>query len=66
MRMRIRLASVVKQHPIITFFVLAYPFSWVLESPLVFLTDSVTDAQVLVLRILVSNVPAVVAIVLSS
>jgi hypothetical protein len=66
MRMRFRLASVVKQHPIITFFVLAYAFSWVLESPLVFLTDSVTDAQVLVLRILASNVPSVGAIVLSS
>jgi hypothetical protein len=38
-----RLSSVVKQHPIITFFALAYALSWILESPLVFLQDTVTD-----------------------
>src|SRR5215210_9018783 len=61
-----RLSSVVKQHPIVTFVVLAYALSWILESPLVFLTDSLTDAQALVLRILASNVPSVVAIVLTA
>jgi membrane protease YdiL (CAAX protease family) len=66
MKMISRLSSVVKRHPIITFFVLAYTLSWILESPLVFLTDSVTDTQGLVLRILASNVPSVVAIVLTA
>jgi uncharacterized protein len=64
--MMYRLSSVVKRHPIITFVVLAYALSWILESPLVFLTDSVTDAQDLVLRILASNVPSVVAIMLTA
>jgi membrane protease YdiL (CAAX protease family) len=61
-----RLSSVVKQHPLITFFVLAYTLSWIIESPLVFLRDSVTDTQYLVLVLLASNVPSVVAIVLTA
>src|SRR5918996_1844929 len=61
-----RLSSVVKRHPLITFFVLAYALAWIIESPLVFLTDSVTDTQVLVVQILSSNVPSVVAIVLTA
>ena len=61
-----RLSSVVKRHPIITFFVLAYALSWIIESPLVFLGDSVTTTQSLVLVILASNVPSVVAIVLTA
>jgi len=61
-----RLSSVVKQHPIITFFALAYALSWSLESPLVLLRDSVTDTQGLVLIILASNVPSAVAIVLTA
>src|ERR687898_235280 len=56
--------SLVKRHPIIAFFVLAYALAWIIESPLVFLTDSLTDTQVLVLQILSANVPSVVAIVL--
>jgi hypothetical protein len=55
--------SLVKRHPIITFFVLAYAISWILESPLVLLRDTVTDTQGLVLIILASNVPSAVAIV---
>ena len=55
-----------KRHPIITFFVLTYVLTWAIESPLVFLTDSVTDTQGLVLVILASNVPSVVAIVLTA
>jgi uncharacterized protein len=56
----------VKRHPIITFFVLTYVFTWAIESPLVFLTDSVTATQGLVLVILASNVPSAVAIVLTA
>jgi membrane protease YdiL (CAAX protease family) len=58
--------SLVRRHPLITFFVLAYALSWSLESPLVFLRDFVTDTQVLVLVILASNVPSAVAIVLTA
>jgi uncharacterized protein len=61
-----RLLSVVKRHPLITFFILTYALTWAIESPLVFLTDSVTAAQGLVLVILASNVPSVVAIVLTA
>jgi membrane protease YdiL (CAAX protease family) len=56
----------VKRHPIITFFVLTYVITWAIESPLVFLTDSVTATQGLVLVILASNVPSAVAIVLTA
>ena len=58
--------SLVKRHPLITFFVLAYALSWILESPLVFLRDSLTDTQGLILTILASNVPSVLAIVLTA
>src|ERR671911_3155472 len=58
--------SLVKRHPIITFFVLTYMITWAIESPLVFLTDSVTATQGLVLVILASNVPSAVAIVLTA
>src|ERR687897_3274839 len=58
--------SLVKRHPLITFFVLVYAITWAIESPLVFLTDSVTAIQGLVLVILASNVPSAVAIVLTA
>jgi uncharacterized protein len=58
--------ALVKRHPIITFFVLTYALTWAIESPLVFLTDSVTATQGLVLIILGSNVPSAVAIVLTA
>jgi membrane protease YdiL (CAAX protease family) len=64
--MMLRLWSVIKRHPLITFFVLTYALSWILESPLVFLRDSVTDTQGLVLILLASNVPSVLAIVLTA
>jgi uncharacterized protein len=58
--------SLVKRHPIITFFVLTYVLTWAIESPLVFLTDSLTGTQSLALVILASNVPSAVAIVLTA
>jgi membrane protease YdiL (CAAX protease family) len=58
--------SLVKRHPIIAFFVLAYALAWIIESPLVFLTDSVTGTQGLILTILSANVPSVVAIGLTA
>ncbi len=63
-----RLSSVVKQHPIITFFVLAYALSWSIESPFVFLGDSVTPTHGLglILLILASNVPSFLGIVLTA
>jgi membrane protease YdiL (CAAX protease family) len=64
--MMLRLWSVIKRHPLITFFVLTYALSWILESPLVYLRDSVTDTQGLVLILLASNVPSVLAIVLTA
>jgi uncharacterized protein len=67
MKMMSRLSSVVKRHPIITFFVLAYTLSWSIESPLVFLGDSITPAHGLglILLILASNVPSALGIVLT-
>jgi membrane protease YdiL (CAAX protease family) len=61
-----RLSSVVKGYPLVTFFVLAYALSWSIESPLVFLGDSVTGPQNLVIRILASNVPSALGIVLTA
>jgi CAAX protease family protein len=58
--------SLVKRRPLITFFVLTYVLTWAIESPFVFLTDSVTDTQGLVLSILSANVPSAVAIVLTA
>ena len=58
--------SLVKRHPLITFFVLTYTLTWSLESPLVFLTDSVTYTQGFVSVMLASNAPSVVAIVLTA
>jgi membrane protease YdiL (CAAX protease family) len=58
--------SLVRRHPIITFFVLTYMLTWAIESPFVFLTDSVTDTQGLVLKNLASNVPSAMAIVLTA
>src|SRR5688572_18508236 len=60
-----RQLSVVKQHPLITFFVLAYALAWIIESPLVFLRDSITVAQGQILYILSANVVSVLAIVLT-
>src|ERR671920_1528169 len=68
LNMMSRLSSVVRRHPIITFFVLAYTLAWIIESPLVLLRDSITagDPPGLFLVILASNVPSAVAIVLTA
>ena len=55
-----------RPHPLLSFFVLAYVLSWILESPLIFLGDTLTDTQGLVLVILVSNVPSLLAIALTA
>jgi uncharacterized protein len=56
----------VKRHPVIAFFVLTYTLTWLLESPLVLFRDSVTDTQGLVLVIIASNVPSMLAIVVTA
>jgi uncharacterized protein len=58
--------SLIRRHQLITFFVLAYMLSWIIESPLVFLRDTVTDTQGLVLVMLASNVPSLLGIVLTA
>jgi membrane protease YdiL (CAAX protease family) len=63
-----RLSNVVKQHPLVTFFVLAYALSWSLESPLVFLRDSLTAGAPpgIFLAMFASMVPSALAIVLTA
>jgi uncharacterized protein len=63
---RCNLVSALKRYPLVVFFVLAYALAWILESPLVFLGDTLTDTQDLVLKILSSNVPSMLAIVLTT
>src|SRR5215207_3677717 len=58
--------SLVRRHLLITFFFLTYALSWILESPLVFLRDTIPTTQGLVLVILGSNVPSLLAIVLTA
>jgi membrane protease YdiL (CAAX protease family) len=58
--------SVVKRHPLITFFVLTYALSWTFEIPLVVQQDGIAGAQGLVLNILAANVPSVLAIVFTA
>src|SRR5918994_316216 len=58
--------SLVRGHPLITFFVSTYALSWVLESPLVFLQDGITGTRGLILNLLAANVPSALAIVLTA
>ncbi len=60
------LSSVVKRHPIITFFVLTYALAWILWLPLVVLRDAIPATQGLVLVLLGSSVPSLLAIVLTT
>jgi len=59
------LTSVVKRHPLITFFLLTYVLSWTFEIPLVVLRDGIAGTQGFVLNILAANVPSVLAIMLT-
>jgi hypothetical protein len=58
--------SLVRRHLLITFFALTYALSWILWIPLVFLRDTITTTQGLVLVILSANVPSLLAIVLTA
>jgi hypothetical protein len=57
--------SLVRRHPLITFFVLTYALAWILWLPLVVLQDTIPAAPGLVLVLLGSNVPSLLAIVLT-
>jgi membrane protease YdiL (CAAX protease family) len=56
----------VRRHPLITFFVLTYALAWILWLPLVVLRDAIPPTQGLVLTILGSAVPSLLAIVLTA
>jgi hypothetical protein len=58
--------SAVRRHPLITFFVLTYLLSWILWLPLVILRDTIPAPQGLILTILGSAVPSLLAIVLTA
>jgi hypothetical protein len=58
--------SLIRRYLLVAFFVLAYALSWILESPLVFLGDTLTDTQGFVLTILASNVPSLLAVALTA
>lgn len=58
--------SLIRRYPLISFFILAYALSWSLESPLVLLRDTISPTVGLVLVILASNVPSLLAIVLTA
>src|SRR5215210_7083057 len=58
--------SSIRRHPLITFFVLTYTFSWILWLPLVVLRDTIPATQGLVLVLLGSAVPSLLAIVLTA
>ena len=58
--------SLVRRHPLITFFVLTYVISWIFLSPLVVLHDGIAGTRGLVLNLLAANVPSLLAIVLTA
>jgi uncharacterized protein len=62
------LVSLIRRYPLVSFFVLAYVLAWIIESPLVFLRDTFPagDPPGLFLVILASNVPSLLAIVLTA
>jgi membrane protease YdiL (CAAX protease family) len=62
------LMSLIRRYPLVSFFVLAYALAWIIESPLVFLRDTFPagDPPGLFLVILASNVPSLLAIVLTA
>jgi len=58
--------SAVRRHPLITFFVLTYLLAWILWLPLVILRDTIPAPQGLILTLLGSAVPSLLAIVLTA
>src|SRR5215211_270095 len=58
--------SLVRRHPLITFFVLTYALAWILWLPLVVLQDTIPTAPGLILVLLGSIVPSLLAIVLTA
>ncbi len=66
MKMMFRLSSVVNQHPLITFFVLTYAIAWSLWLPLVVLQETISATQGLILVLLGSAAPSLLAIVLTA
>jgi membrane protease YdiL (CAAX protease family) len=58
--------SLVRRHPLITFFVLTYALAWILWIPLVVLRDTIPATQGLVLVLLGSAVPSLLGIALTA
>ncbi len=58
--------SLVRRHPLISFFVLTYALAWILWLPLVVLRDAIPAAPGLVLVLLGSAVPSLLGIVLTA
>jgi len=58
--------SLIRRHPLISFFVLTYVLAWILWLPLVVLRDTIPATQGLVLVLLGSNVPSALAIALTA
>jgi uncharacterized protein len=58
----VRTQSLVRRHPLISFFVLTYVVTWTLWAPLVVFRDQIPGALVFVLIVLGSNVPSVLGV----
>jgi len=58
--------SLVRRHPLITFFVLTYALAWILWLPLIILRDTIPASQGLVLALLGSAAPSLLGIVLTA
>jgi uncharacterized protein len=58
--------ALLRRHPLISFFVLTYVLAWILWLPLVVLRDTIPATQGLILVILGSAVPSLLAIVLTA
>jgi membrane protease YdiL (CAAX protease family) len=58
----VRTQSLVRRHPLISFFVLTYALTWTLWVPLVVFRDQIPGPLVFVLLVLGSNVPSVLGV----
>src|SRR5918995_4048286 len=59
---RTRTQSLVRRHPLISFFVLTYAVAWLLWAPLVIFSDSMPGPVAFVLRMLGTLVPSVLGL----